>query len=77
MAAACMTYACTTDPKSVQLLRDLSEGKVILRIKFLCHHDKGDWAIKNKFDPVRVERKKVQGDLNCTAQRVVELSKMH
>ena len=52
-----------TDARAAQLLANLpgDSGVFILRIKFLREHlDEGStsWIIKDKFDPVRAERKK-------------------
>ena len=50
-----------TDGRAARLLAALPDGEFILKIKFLREHDEGDWVVKDKFDPVRAERKKGQG----------------
>ena len=49
-----------TDVRDTQLLAVLPEGNFILRLKFLRENN-DDWALEDKFDPVRTERKKGQG----------------
>ena len=52
--------ARVADVRATQLLAVLSEGDFILRLKFL--REKGDdWVLEDKFDSVRIERKKGQG----------------
>ena len=46
------------DGAAARLLGILPEEAFLLRIKFLRGRDGGDWALKDKFDPVRVEGKK-------------------
>lgn len=57
--------SCTTDAGAVQLLRDLQECELVLRIRFLHQRNKGEWVIKGQFK--RAERKKTcQGVLEIT-----------
>ena len=53
--------ARVTDGRAARLLAALPDGEFIMKIKFLREHDEGDWVVKDKFDPVRAERKKGQG----------------
>ena len=55
-----------TDVRATQLLAALPEGNFILRLKFLREKD-DDWALEDKSDPVRTERKR--------GQRVIEISR--
>ena len=55
-----------TDVRATQLLAALPEGNFILRLKFLRETD-DDWVLEDKFDSVRIERKK--------GQRVIEISR--
>ena len=49
-----------TDERAARLLRTLTDDEYILRIKFERDRDDDDWAVEDKFDPVRIERKKGQ-----------------
>ena len=50
------------DVRATQLLAALPGGtELLLRIKFLWEKAEDDWVLEDKFDPVRAERKKVQG----------------
>ena len=49
-----------TDERAAHLLQKLPEGEYMLKIKFLREHDEGDWVIEDKFDPVKMERRRGQ-----------------
>ena len=49
-----------TDARAAHLLQKLPDGEFILKIKFLREHDEGDWVIEDKFDPVKMERRRGQ-----------------
>ncbi|MEW8688555.1 MAG: hypothetical protein AB2556_22305, partial [Candidatus Thiodiazotropha sp.] len=48
-----MTYE-----RAARLLDSLPEGEFLPKIKFLREQQEGEWAVEDKFDPIRVERKK-------------------
>jgi len=50
-----------TDARAALLLAALPRREFILKLKFLREHTEGNWAVKNKCDQVRAERKKGQG----------------
>ena len=50
------------DDRAIQLLAALREGEFILGLKFLRDRDNG-WVLEDKFDSVRAERKKGQGEI--------------
>ncbi|MEW8686485.1 MAG: hypothetical protein AB2556_11795 [Candidatus Thiodiazotropha sp.] len=47
-----------TDESAARLLDSLPEGRFLLKLKFLREQQGGEWAVEDKFDSVRVERKK-------------------
>ena len=49
-----------TDERAAHLLQKLPEGEYMLKIKFLREHNEGDWVIEDKFDPVKMERRRGQ-----------------
>jgi len=55
-----------TDDRAVRLLTVFTEGKSLLRIKFLRERDEDDWVVEDKFDPIRAERKRGQGVIEIT-----------
>lgn len=57
-----------TDQRAARLLTALPEGEFIMKIKFLRERNDGDWVIEDKFDPVRVERKKGQGVIEVSRE---------
>ncbi|MEW8688817.1 MAG: hypothetical protein AB2556_23615 [Candidatus Thiodiazotropha sp.] len=56
-----------TDERSARLLDSLPEGGFHLKLKFLREQQEGEWAAEDKFDPVRVDRKK--------GQAIIEISR--
>ncbi|MEW8689089.1 MAG: hypothetical protein AB2556_24985 [Candidatus Thiodiazotropha sp.] len=56
-----------TDKRAARLLDNLLEGGFLLKLKFLREQQKGEWAVEDKFGPVRVERKK--------GQAIIEISR--
>ncbi|MEW8688888.1 MAG: hypothetical protein AB2556_23975, partial [Candidatus Thiodiazotropha sp.] len=56
-----------TDERAARLLDSLPEGEFLLKLKFLREQQEGEWAVEDKFDPVRVERKK--------GQAIIEISR--
>lgn len=51
--------ATMNDERAARLLATLPEGEFILKIKFLMwNQGEGDWVVTDKYDPVRVERKR-------------------
>ncbi|MEW8687545.1 MAG: hypothetical protein AB2556_17155, partial [Candidatus Thiodiazotropha sp.] len=56
-----------TDERAARLLDSLPEGGFLLKLKFLREQEEGEWAVEDKFDPVRVERKK--------GQAIIEISR--
>ncbi|MEW8688958.1 MAG: hypothetical protein AB2556_24330 [Candidatus Thiodiazotropha sp.] len=49
--------ARTTDERAARLLDSLPEGGFLLKLKFLHEQQEGEWAVEDKFYPVRVERR--------------------
>ncbi|MEW8689309.1 MAG: hypothetical protein AB2556_26095 [Candidatus Thiodiazotropha sp.] len=49
-----------TDERAARLLDSLPEGGFLLKLKFLSEQQEGECVVEDKFDPVRVERKKGQ-----------------
>ncbi|MEW8688974.1 MAG: hypothetical protein AB2556_24410 [Candidatus Thiodiazotropha sp.] len=49
-----------TDEMAARLLDSLPEGGFVLKLKFLREQEEGEWVVEDKFDPVRVDRKKGQ-----------------
>ncbi|MEW8689077.1 MAG: hypothetical protein AB2556_24925, partial [Candidatus Thiodiazotropha sp.] len=56
-----------TGERAERLLDNLPEGGFLLKLKFLREQQEGEWAVEDKFDPVRVERKK--------GQAIIEISR--
>ncbi|MEW8689365.1 MAG: hypothetical protein AB2556_26375 [Candidatus Thiodiazotropha sp.] len=56
-----------TDERAARLLDSLPKGGFVLKLKFLCEQQEGEWAVKDKFDPVREQRKK--------GQAIIEISR--
>ncbi|MEW8689349.1 MAG: hypothetical protein AB2556_26295 [Candidatus Thiodiazotropha sp.] len=56
-----------TDERAARLLDSLQEGGFVLKLKFLREQQEGEWVVEDKFDHVRVERKK--------GQAIIEISR--
>ena len=42
------------------------KGEFLLKLKFLRERNDSDWVVEDKFDPVRAERKKEQGNIEVS-----------
>ncbi|MEW8688937.1 MAG: hypothetical protein AB2556_24220 [Candidatus Thiodiazotropha sp.] len=59
-----------TDERAARLLNSLPEGGFVLKLKFLREQQEGEWVVEDKFDPVRVERKKGQAIIEISRDTV-------
>ncbi|MEW8689257.1 MAG: hypothetical protein AB2556_25825 [Candidatus Thiodiazotropha sp.] len=54
------------DERAARLLDSLPEGGFLVKLKFLREQQEGEWAVEDKFDPVREERKKGQANIEIS-----------
>ncbi|MEW8686681.1 MAG: hypothetical protein AB2556_12780, partial [Candidatus Thiodiazotropha sp.] len=58
-----------TDERAARLLDNLPKGGFLLKLKFLCEHQEGEWVVQDKFDPVRAERRRGQTIIEISQDR--------